>query len=144
MLVDGGSSIGGSPVNINPLRIAQILGIRMEFFQPVMTNIVKFDGHAQTPLLKVAFQIAACPSDNDHLMEFHIAELDTTYNLLFGRPWIDSLNVVASSMHQCVWWSKRKKIFAAYVEGRQAWSSWPMILAPAYDNNVSLIQLLII
>lgn len=36
------------------------------------------------------------------------------------------------------------KIFTAYIEDHEAHSSWPMILAPTYDIDVPLVQMIAI
>ncbi|GAA0143851.1 hypothetical protein LIER_04437 [Lithospermum erythrorhizon] len=38
--------------------------------------------------------------------KFHVIDAKTTYNMLLGRPWIHSNNIVPSTLHQCFKYSK--------------------------------------
>ncbi|CAN6444993.1 unnamed protein product [Victoria cruziana] len=137
VLVDGGAS-----VNVCPLRTIQELGIRRERFEPTAIDISGFDGHSQTPLGKVTLPVSVVHEDRDHLVEFHIIDVDTSYNMLLGRPWIHSQNTVASTLHQMVRWSKGKSVFTAYAEDRQGRPRWPNLPSPAYDIDVPMVHML--
>ncbi|CAN6465326.1 unnamed protein product [Victoria cruziana] len=91
---------GGALVNVFPLRTIPKLGVRREQLQPTAIDISRFDGHSQTPLGKITLPVTVILKDKDHLVEFHIIDVDTSYNMLLGRPWIHSQNAVASTLHQ--------------------------------------------
>ncbi|CAN6454626.1 unnamed protein product [Victoria cruziana] len=94
VLVDGGAS-----VNIFSLRTIQEMGIKRDQIQPTIIDISGFDGHSQTPLEKVTLPVSVVHKDKGHLVEFHIIDVDTSYNMLFGIPCINFQNAVASTLH---------------------------------------------
>lgn len=44
------------------------------------------------------------PEDEDHMVELHIVDIEMTYNILLGRPWIHSQNIIASILHLMIQW----------------------------------------
>ncbi|CAN6472331.1 unnamed protein product [Victoria cruziana] len=137
VLIDGGAS-----VNVCPLRTIQEIGIRRNQIEPSIIDITRFDGHSQTPLGKVILSVSIIRQDVDHKIEFHVIDVDTSYNLLLGRPWIHSQNAIASTLHQIVRWTKGKTVFTAYAEDRQAKPRWPSLPSPAYDIDVPMVHMM--
>ncbi|CAN6462673.1 unnamed protein product [Victoria cruziana] len=137
VLVDGGAS-----VNVCPLRSIHELRVRRDQLQPTTIDISGFDGHSQTLLGKITLPITVILEDKNHLVEFHIIDVDTSYNMLLGRPWIHSQNAVASTLHQMVRWSKGESVFIAYAEDRQGRPRWPTLSSPSYDIDVPMVHML--
>ncbi|CAN6455436.1 unnamed protein product [Victoria cruziana] len=137
VLVDGGAS-----VNVCPLRTIQEIGIQRNQIEPSIIDITGFDGHSQTPLVKIILPLSIILQDMDHMVEFHVIDVDTSYNMLLRRPWIHSQNAVASTLHQMVRWSKGKTVFTAYAEDRQARPIWPHLPSPAYDIDVPMVHMM--
>lgn len=66
---------------------------------------------------KVVLSISVHPDDDDEQMvELYIIDVEITYNMLFSRPWIYSQNAIVLILHQCILWSKGRKVFTTYVE----------------------------
>ncbi|CAN6462345.1 unnamed protein product [Victoria cruziana] len=97
VLIDGNAS-----VNVFPLQTIQEIGIWRTQIELMIIDITRFYGHAQTPFGKVIVPVSVIPQDEDHMVEFYIIDVDTSYNMLLGRPWIHSQNAVASTLHQIV------------------------------------------
>lgn len=75
----------GSSINIYPLRTTQELGIKKKHIEPTIISIVGFDGHAQTPVDKVALPISMHPQDDELMVELHIIDVETTYKDPFAK-----------------------------------------------------------
>ncbi|XP_070036780.1 uncharacterized protein [Nicotiana tomentosiformis] len=63
-------------------------------------NAKAFDGSQRATIEETNLSLQMGPTWFD--VEFHVLDISATYNLLLGRPWIDVVRVVASTLHQAM------------------------------------------
>ena len=91
---------GGSGVDICPLSTLQSLKINTD---RIRTNNVcerAFDGAKWDTLGEIYLIVTIGPTEFG--ITFEVIDMDTSYNLLLGRPWIHMARAVPSTLHQVV------------------------------------------
>ncbi|XP_015077101.1 uncharacterized protein LOC107021042 [Solanum pennellii] len=91
---------GGSGVDICPLSTLQSLKINTD---RILTNNVcvrAFDGAKRDILGEIYLIVTIGPAEFG--ITFQVIDMDTSYNLLLGRPWIHMARAVPSTLHQVV------------------------------------------
>ncbi|GAA0159366.1 hypothetical protein LIER_16157 [Lithospermum erythrorhizon] len=109
ILVDGGSAM-----NILPLHILKLLNISTEDLQPTCVMIQGFNQGGQRELGKVSLHLVI--GELETISWSHVIDSKSTYNVLLGRPWIHSSDVVPSTLHQYLKYYKdgSKRTIKAY------------------------------
>ena len=133
VLVDGGSSL-----NICPEMTAKALGLKEEEYTPDPITIYGFDNHGQTAKGKIFLEIFI--NYSVHTVLFHVVNVPPTYNLLLGRTWIHNANVVPSTLHQCIKWSKGGMITTVLGEDPEERLPQPMIPRPTFTADIPSIR----
>ncbi|XP_070025150.1 uncharacterized protein [Nicotiana sylvestris] len=95
VLVDNGSS-----VNICPLSTLQKLKIGTERIHLNSVCVRGFDGGGKDSVGDIMLELSIGPIE--FTMEFQVLDVNISYNLLLGRPWIHAAKAVPSSLHQMV------------------------------------------
>ncbi|XP_070021771.1 uncharacterized protein [Nicotiana sylvestris] len=95
ILVDGGSSL-----NICPLITLRTLGKGLHEIKDGAINVKAFDGSHRSTLGEISLCLQMGPTWFD--IDFQVIEVQASYNLLMGRPWIHATGAVASTLHQAV------------------------------------------
>ncbi|XP_069152078.1 uncharacterized protein [Solanum lycopersicum] len=91
---------GGSGVDICPLSTLQSLKINTD---RIRTNNVcerAFDGAKRDTFGEIYLIVTIGPAEFG--ITFQVIDMDTSYNLLLGRPWIHMARAVPSTLHQVV------------------------------------------
>ncbi|GAA0174419.1 hypothetical protein LIER_27812 [Lithospermum erythrorhizon] len=92
MLVDRGSA-----VNILPLQALKLIDISTEDLQQSRIIIQGFNQDGERMLGKLGLHLVL--GELETTAWFHVIDAKVTYNILLGRSWIHSSNVVPSTLH---------------------------------------------
>jgi hypothetical protein len=133
VLIDGGASL-----NICPQQIARTMDIRQADLTPSSIFIHGYDGTGQPCLGCICLELNI--SETYHQVLFHVVDIEPSFNLLLGRPWIHATNAVPSTLHQCVKWTHNMETVTIYAEDRQNRLVHPMIPVPTYTIEIPSIQ----
>ena len=93
VLVDDGSGL-----NICPLSTLKQLRIDLGKLEQNQVNVRVFDGVQRDTLGAVNLTIQMGPAEFE--AKFQVLDIDTSYNLLLGRPFIHMAGAVPSTLHQ--------------------------------------------
>ena len=87
----------GTGHNVCPLRTASKLRCRAEDITPATKGMTSFDNthHDALGVLIIPITIGLVVFD----VEFYIVDLEPTFNLLLGRPWLHKHQVILSTLH---------------------------------------------
>ncbi|CAN1156262.1 hypothetical protein LINPERPRIM_LOCUS20104 [Linum perenne] len=93
VLIDNGSALNVIPKStLNKLRIDDT------FIRPSFTVVRAFDGTKRQVIGEIELPIQVGPQV--FKVDFHVMDINPTYSLLLGRPWLHAAGVVPSSLHQ--------------------------------------------
>ncbi|XP_027772414.1 uncharacterized protein LOC114076918 [Solanum pennellii] len=95
VLVDDGSGL-----NICPLSTLKQLRFDLEKLEKNQVNVRAFDGVQRETLGAVNLIIQIGPAEFE--AKFQVLDIDTSYNLLLGRPFIHMAGAVPSTLHQMI------------------------------------------
>ena len=76
----------GSALNVCPLRTMQCLGINSSEMTPSKQGIRAYDNTKREVLGVVILPVTIGPLKSD--IQFQVLDVNTSFNLLLGRPWI--------------------------------------------------------
>ena len=93
VLVDDGSGL-----NICPLSILKQLRFDLRKLEQNQVNVRAFDGVQRDTLGAVNLTLQMGPTEFD--AKFQVLDIDTSYNLFLGSPFIHMDGVVPSTLHQ--------------------------------------------
>ena len=133
VLVDGGSSL-----NICQEMRAKVFDLKEEEFVSDPIIIYGFDNHGQIVKGKIFLDIFI--NYSVHTVLFHVVNVPPTYNLLLGRTWIHNANVVPSTLHQCIKWSKGGMITTILGEDPEERLPQPMIPRLTFTVDIPSIR----
>jgi len=88
----------GSALSIMPRRVLQNLGIPIHRLSATQTTIYGFNANGTRPMgkIKLKCQIRNLRSE----VTCYVIDVNTSYNLLLGRPWIHRNSIIPSTLHQ--------------------------------------------
>ena len=91
---------GGSTAEIIYLDLFKGLKLKPEDLMPYNSPLMSFDGKLVTPKGMIRLPIQTGPK----IVEVNFIVVDTysPYTAIVGRPWLHTLEIVASSLHQKV------------------------------------------
>lgn len=96
VLIDGGVGL-----NICTLKLIHTLGFSEESIDPHKKITIKaYDDEERSFKGTVLLPIQVGPIQRDTM--YQVLDIDLTYNILLGRPWIHEMQAVPSMYHQCV------------------------------------------
>ncbi|KAK4727432.1 hypothetical protein R3W88_032349 [Solanum pinnatisectum] len=93
VLVDDGSSL-----NIFPFSTLRQLKFDLGKLHQNQVNVRAFDGVQRDTLCEVNLDIQIGPAKFN--VEFQVLDINISYNLVLGRPFIHMVGVVPSTLHQ--------------------------------------------
>ena len=91
---------GGSGVNIFPISTLKKLNIDVERIRPNNVCVRAFNGAKSKSIGEIELMLIIGPIE--FTIEFQVLNLESSYNLLLGRPWIHKAKAVASTLHQMI------------------------------------------
>ena len=95
---------GGSGVDICPLSTLQSLKINTDRIRTNNVCVWEFDCAKRDTLGEIYLIVTIGPTEFG--ITFQVIDMDTSYNLLMGRPWIHMARAVPSTLHQVVKFEK--------------------------------------
>ncbi|GLJ23129.1 hypothetical protein SUGI_0436430 [Cryptomeria japonica] len=99
VLIDGGD--GGAGLNICTLSTIKQLGYSDKAMNSTNKITIKvYDDEEHSSKGTVTLPLRVGPVTKD--MVCQVLDLDLTYNILLGCPWIHEMNTVPSTYHQCI------------------------------------------
>ena len=93
VLVDNGSSL-----NVMPKSTLNKLPFNVPYLKPSSMIVWAFDGTRQNVVGEIDLPIQIGPHACQ--VTFQVMDINPTYSCLLGRPWIHSVRVVPSTLHQ--------------------------------------------
>ena len=90
----------GSALNVCPLVTAISLGFSPSDFGPSIQTVRAYDETQRTVMGTLTTHVMIGPVRYSIL--FQVLRIQSSFNLLFGRPWIHEAGVIPSSLHQKV------------------------------------------
>ncbi|KAL4191052.1 hypothetical protein AMTRI_Chr07g27700 [Amborella trichopoda] len=107
---------GGSVVNLIPRRILTRLGLGSKDLTPTLVTVQGFNQSRDKPdgTVRLRFTIGEL---NDYA-QFHVIDIDTSYNILLDRPWLHYQGVVLATLHQCFKYSRDGRQHTVYADKR--------------------------
>ncbi|XP_074300472.1 uncharacterized protein LOC141631743 [Silene latifolia] len=88
----------GSEVNVIPLKTAHKLGIKEANLVPTNQGVCAYDGTRCKDAGVITLTIATKPFERQ--ASFQVVDIDASFNMLLGRPWIHAAKAVTSTLHQ--------------------------------------------
>ena len=90
----------GSAVNVIPLKTARKLGMKESDWTSTNQGVRAYDGTRRQVVGLVNLVIATGPIERK--VDFLIVDVEASFNILLGRPWIHASKAVTSTLHQKV------------------------------------------
>ncbi|XP_075107119.1 uncharacterized protein LOC142180094 [Nicotiana tabacum] len=91
---------GGSSVYVCLFYTLQQLNIDTNRIRTSNVSIRAFDGSRRDTIGEIELTMTISPVDFN--IVFQVLDIETSYNFLFGRPWIHMARAIPSSLHQMV------------------------------------------
>ncbi|KAK4726780.1 hypothetical protein R3W88_031697 [Solanum pinnatisectum] len=117
----------GSGLNICPLSTLRQLKFDLGKLHQNQVNVRAFDGVQRNTLGAVNLDVQIGPAE--FKIEFQVLDINTSYNLLLGRPFIHMAGAVPSTLHQLMKFIWKDQELVIYGEG-----SHSNRYAPIVDN----------
>jgi len=105
---------GGSVVNVFPKSTLTHLQVDTKDLTPQMMIVRAFDGTRRDTLGEVILPLEIGPSIFQ--VSFQIIEIDATYTMLLGQPWIHEAGAISSTLHQKIKYIKSRAIISIHGE----------------------------
>ena len=126
----------GSALNVCPLVTAIALGFSPSDFGP-STQIVKaYDGTQRTVLCTLNTHVMIGPVIYSIL--FQVLRIQSSFNLLLGRPWIHDAGAIPSSLHQKVKFIHEGRIITIQSDRDDITSSEPVLQISHSEDDLHL------
>ena len=88
----------GSALNIFSMATLERLKVDMSLIKPSTMIIKAFDGMHREVQGEIELMIEIDPKS--FMVNFQVIKVNSPYNMLLGRPWLNIVGVVASTLHQ--------------------------------------------
>lgn len=109
---------GGSGVDICPLSKLQRMEIGMERIRPKNVCVRAFDGVKRDAIGEIELVLTIGPVDFE--VTFQVLDMDTPYNYLLGRPWINVVGVAPSTLHYMIKFKDEDQEIVVYGEDEES------------------------
>ncbi|XP_015075903.1 uncharacterized protein LOC107020089 [Solanum pennellii] len=129
---------GGSGANICPLSTLQKLNVSAERVRPNNVCVRAFDGSKTDVIGEIELVLTIGPVD--FTVNFQVLDINASYNLLLGRPWVHRAGAVPSTLHQMIKFEYDRQEVIVHGEGDLSFykeSSSPFI--KANNENEALV-----
>ena len=126
----------GSALNVCPLVTAIALGFSPSDFGPSIQTIRAYDGTQRTVMGTLTTHVMIGPVRYSIL--FQVLSIQTSFNLLLGRPWIHEAGAIPSSLHQKVKFIHEGRIITIQSDTDIITSSEPVLQISHSVNDLHL------
>ncbi|XP_069144443.1 uncharacterized protein [Solanum lycopersicum] len=106
---------GGSGANICPLSTLHKLNVSAERVRPNNVCVRAFDGSKTDVIGEIELVLTIGPVD--FAVNFQVLDINASYNLLLGRPWVHRDGEVPSTLHQMIKFEYDRQEIIVYGEG---------------------------
>ncbi|KAL4614682.1 hypothetical protein ACB092_07G071000 [Castanea dentata] len=89
----------GSTVNFLPYKTFKVMGMNSKQLSPSNLTIQSFNQVGQRAMGSISLKVEIGELYPEAL--FHVIDVDTSYNVLLGRPWVHTYGIIGSTLHQC-------------------------------------------
>ncbi|XP_023898186.1 uncharacterized protein LOC112010077 [Quercus suber] len=122
---------GGSGAEIMYLDLYKGLGLRLEDLTPYSSPLMSFDRKLVTPRGMIRLPIQTGPKVVE--VNFIVVDTYSQYTAIVGKPWLHTLEAVASSLHQKIKFSSGGRVLE--VRGCQSTARRCMVVAISHQHN---------
>ena len=126
----------GSAHNVCPLVTAIALGFSPSDFGPSILTIRAYDGTQRTVMGTLTTHVMIGPVRYSIL--FQVLSIQSSFNLLLGRPWIHEAGAIPSSLHQKVKFIHEGRIITIQSDTDVTTSSEPVLQISHSENDLHL------
>ena len=84
------------------------LGLKLEDLTTYSSSLVSFEGKMVVPKRQIRLPVQAGADEVE--VDFIVVDAFSPYTAIMGRPWLQSLGVVSSSLHQKVKYPSRGQV----------------------------------
>ncbi|XP_043693111.1 uncharacterized protein LOC122643562 [Telopea speciosissima] len=102
----------GSALNVMPLRAARCMGLPLDKLKPSATTIRVYDNSRREVIRILTTTIRVGPGC--FAIDFQVIDIQASFNMLLGRPWLHSTGVLASSLHQKLKFIHEQKVITIF------------------------------
>jgi len=134
VLVDDGSGL-----NICPLSTLKQLKFDLGKVQQNQVNVRAFDGVQRDTIGAVNLDIQVGPAEFN--VEFQVLDINTSYNLLLGRPFIHMAGVVPSTLHQLMKFVWKDQELVIHGEGSHSDGYAPIVHEISRGSDFYTVEL---
>lgn len=106
-LIDTGASL-----NICPLTTLKMLEIPESVLRPTSLMIEAYDNSQRPVHGIIVMYLEFGPTTTP--VEFHVMNIDASFNLILGRRWIKQMRAVPSTFHQCIQFPYKGKVYRVF------------------------------
>ena len=126
----------GSALNVCPLVTAIALGFSPSDFGPSIQTIRAYDGTQRTVMGTLTTHVMIGPVRYSIL--FQVLSIQSSFNLILGRPWIHEAGAIPSSLHQKVKFIHEGRIITIQSDTDVITSSEPVLQISHSKNDLHL------
>ncbi|MQL81729.1 hypothetical protein Taro_014190, partial [Colocasia esculenta] len=87
-------------INVVSLDTLNLCEVALQLVWPSSITITAYDNTSRPPKGVVTLKVGLGPSITE--IDFHILDMDPSFWMIMGRPFIQALGVVTSTIHQCL------------------------------------------
>nr|POE93163.1 hypothetical protein CFP56_40316 [Quercus suber] len=87
-----------STVNLLPYKTFKVMGVKFKQLSPSNLIIQSFNQVGQRAMGSISLKVEIEELYSEAL--FHVIDVDTSYNVLLGCPWVQTYGVISTALHQ--------------------------------------------
>ena len=89
----------GSTVNLLPYKTLKVMGMKSKQLFPSNLTIQSFNEVGQRAMGTISLKVEIGELYYEAI--FHVIDVDASYNVLLGHPWVHTYDIIGSTLHQC-------------------------------------------
>ena len=128
----------GSALNVCLLVTAIALGFLPSDFGPSAHTVRAYDGTERTVMGSLTTHVMI--GSIRYFLFFHVLRIQSSFNLLLGRPWIHEAGVIPSSLHQKVKFIHKGRIIKIQSDKDVVTSSEPVLQISHSEDDLHLTK----
>jgi len=107
----------GSALNICPVRTFHSLQLNADLIKPSSNNVRGFDNTKKDSLGEVTLEVAI--AERAFFVTFELMDINTSFNLLIGRPWLHQAGAVPSTLHRMIQFVSGNQLITVHAENHR-------------------------
>ena len=89
----------GSTVNLLPYKTFKVMGMKSKQLSPSNLILQSFNQVGQRAIGSISLKVEIEELYSEALLD--VLDVDTSYNVLLGCPWVHTYGIIGSALHQC-------------------------------------------